>query len=63
MEVAVYFEKENIDTSTEYNRLLLEVYTSIYQEEIENYSQLTRIGYEKKFSKGILHMDNCTDMM
>jgi DNA invertase Pin-like site-specific DNA recombinase len=53
VEVAVYFEKENIDTSTEYNRLLLEVYTSIYQEEIENYSQLTRIGYEKKFSKGI----------
>ena len=52
-EVAVYFEAENIDTSINYNRFLLEIYTAIYQEEIENHSQLTRMGYEKRFTKGV----------
>ncbi len=52
-EVAVYFEDEDIDTSINYNRFLLEIYTAIYQEEIENHSQLTRMGYEKRFTKGV----------
>ncbi|MGF7186608.1 DNA invertase Pin-like site-specific DNA recombinase [Desulfitispora alkaliphila] len=50
--VGIYFEKENIDTSIEYNKFLLSTYIALAQEEIENISQSTKWGFEKKFMKG-----------
>jgi len=51
--VSVYFEKENIDTSVDYNRFLLSAYAALAQEEIETVSQSTKWGFEKQFLKGI----------
>ncbi len=51
--IAIYFEKEHIDTALDYNRFLLNVYAALGQETIESASQLTRWGYEKRFIKGI----------
>jgi len=51
--VGIYFEKENIDTSREYNKFLLSTYAALAQEEIETISNSTMWGYEKRFLKGI----------
>ena len=53
LEVGIYFEKEKIDTSTDYNKFLLSTYAALAQEEIESISNSTMWGYEKKFLKGI----------
>jgi DNA invertase Pin-like site-specific DNA recombinase len=50
--IGIYFEKEKIDTSTDYNKFLLSTYAALAQEEIESLSNSTMWGYEKKFLKG-----------
>jgi len=50
--VGIYFEKEKIDTSTDYNKFLLSTYAALAQEEIESLSNSTMWGYEKKFMQG-----------
>lgn len=52
LEVGIYFEKEKIDTSTDYNKFLLSTYAALAQEEIESLSNSTMWGYEKKFMQG-----------
>jgi len=53
MGVGIYFEKEQIDTSIDYNKFLLSTYAALAQEEVETISTTTRWGYEKNFKKGI----------
>ena len=53
LKVGIYFEKEHIDTSIEYNKFLLSTYAALAQEEVETISTSTRWGYEKNFKKGI----------
>ena len=50
--VAVFFEKENLDTSTDYNAFLLSIYGSLAQAEIENMSELGKWSVEKKLMSG-----------
>ena len=52
LNVGIYFEKEKIDTSTDYNKFLLSTYAALAQEEIESLSNSTMWGYEKKFMQG-----------
>ncbi|WP_176371488.1 recombinase family protein [Litchfieldia alkalitelluris] len=53
LNVGLYFEKEQIDTSVEYNKFLLSTYAALAQEEVETISISTRWGYEKNFKQGI----------
>ncbi|WP_264807266.1 recombinase family protein [Cytobacillus sp. NCCP-133] len=53
MKVGIFFEKEHIDTSVEYNKFLLSTYAALAQEEIETISTSTRWGFEKNFKKGL----------
>ncbi|WP_170270144.1 recombinase family protein [Heliorestis acidaminivorans] len=50
--IGIFFERENIDTSIEYNKFLLSTYSALAQKEIESMSELTRWGFEKQFMKG-----------
>ena len=53
LKVGIYFEKEHIDTSVQYNKFLLSTYAALAQEEIETISTSTRWGFEKNFKKGL----------
>ncbi len=53
MKIGIYFEKEHIDTSIEYNKFLLSTYAALAQDEVETISLSTRWGYEKNFKQGI----------
>lgn len=50
--VGVLFEQENIDTSVDYNRFLLNTYAALAQEEVETISQSTEWAFEKQFLEG-----------
>ncbi len=51
--ISVYFEKERIDTSLDYNSYLMNISAAFGQEEVEHNSEQTRWGHEKRFMKGI----------
>ncbi|WP_312460172.1 recombinase family protein [Proteiniclasticum sp.] len=50
--VGIYFEKEKIDTSIEYNKFLLSTYAAMAQEEIESMSNSIIWAHEKNMLKG-----------
>ncbi len=50
--VAVYFERENINTLSEQSELMLTILSSIAQGEAENISINTRWGVQKRFKDG-----------
>ncbi|MGF7186601.1 DNA invertase Pin-like site-specific DNA recombinase, partial [Desulfitispora alkaliphila] len=50
--ITIYFERENIDTSRDYNSFIFSVQAAIAQDEIETASQLCKYGYEKKLIQG-----------
>ncbi|MEG0361834.1 MAG: recombinase family protein [Longicatena sp.] len=50
--VAVYFEKENLNTLNEQSELMLTILSSIAQGESENISSNTRWGVQKRFNDG-----------
>ena len=50
--VGVYFEKERIDTSIDYNTFLLSTYGSLSQAEVEAMSELGKWGIEQRLLSG-----------
>lgn len=52
--VAVYFEKEELDSMDERAEQMITIYTALAQEEIRNMSENIKWGYEQKFAKGEL---------
>lgn len=50
--VAVYFEKENLNSMEERAEQIITLYTALAQEEIRNMSENIKWGYEQKFSRG-----------
>ncbi|WP_350342333.1 recombinase family protein [Proteinivorax tanatarense] len=56
--VGIYFEKENIDTSIDYNKFLLSSHAALAQEEIETISQSIKWGIEKKLMGGVPRYSN-----
>lgn len=52
LKVGIYFEKEKIDTSKEYNQFLLSTYAAIAQDEIESISKSIMWSHEKKLMQG-----------
>ena len=52
MGVTIYFEKENIDTSTVYSDLLLSIYASFAEEESRSISKNVTWGMRKWMAKG-----------
>lgn len=53
--VAVFFEKENINTMSAESELVMTVLSSIAQEESSSISQNIRWGNQRRYSKGIAH--------
>ena len=51
--VAVYFEKEDLDTLDEQGELLLTLFSSLAQEESRNLSENIKWGLQKKFEQGV----------
>jgi len=52
--VAIYFEKENINTLTENGEFLLTILSSVAQQEVENISENTKWGLKRKMEDGVL---------
>lgn len=52
LKVGLYFQKENLDTSKEYNEFLLSTYAALAQNEVETLSHNVSWGYEKKALRG-----------
>ena len=50
--IALYFEKENINTLDEHCELLMEIMCGLAQEEIRNMSENIKWGYQRRFEKG-----------
>lgn len=55
--VAVFFEKENINTMNAESELVLSVLSSIAQEELSSLSQNIRWGNQKRYEKGIVQVN------
>lgn len=55
--VAVFFEKENINTMNAESELILSVLSSIAQEELSSLSQNIRWGNQRRYQKGIVHVN------
>lgn len=55
--IAVYFEKENINTMRAESELILSVLSSIAQEELSSLSQNIRWSNQKRFQKVIVHVN------
>lgn len=55
--VAVYFEKENINTMDSSAELLFTILSSLAQEESRNISENCKWGIRKKFNKGKIHLN------
>lgn len=55
--VAVFFEKENINTMNAESELVLSVLSSIAQEELASLSQNIRWGNQRRYQKGILQIN------
>ncbi|WHX50072.1 recombinase family protein [Paenibacillus woosongensis] len=52
--VAVFFEKENINTLTMDGELLLTILSSVAQQEVENISSIVKMGLKMKMQRGEL---------
>lgn len=52
LKVGLYFQKENLDTSKEFNEFLLATYAALAQNEVETLSHNVSWGYEKKALRG-----------
>ena len=50
--VGIFFEIQNINTLTEAGELMLTILSAFAQAESDNYSQLTRMGIQRKYEKG-----------
>lgn len=50
--IGIFFELQNIDTLTESGELMLTIYSAFAQAESENYSNLSRMGIQRKYEKG-----------
>ena len=50
--IGIFFELQNINTLTEAGELLLTVVSAFAQAESENYSQLSKMGIQRKYEKG-----------
>ena len=57
IDVAVLFEKENINTMNAESELVLSVLSSIAQEELASLSQNIRWGNQKRYEKGIMQIN------
>ncbi|THE13981.1 hypothetical protein E1I69_05625 [Bacillus timonensis] len=52
LKVGLYFQKENLDTSKEFNEFLLATYAALAQNEVETLSHNVSWGYEKRALRG-----------
>lgn len=52
LNIGLYFQKENLDTSKGYNEFLLATYAALAQNEVETLSHNVSWGYEKKALRG-----------
>lgn len=57
LKVAVYFERENINTIGANSELILSVLSSLAQDESKNISENTRWAFQKKFKQGRLQIN------
>lgn len=57
LKVAVYFERENINTLGADSELILSVLSSLAQDESKNISENTRWAFQKKFKQGRLQIN------
>ncbi|KAB2953712.1 hypothetical protein F9B85_03580 [Heliorestis acidaminivorans] len=53
LNVGLYFQKENLDTSKEYNEFLLATYAALAQNEVETLGQNVSWGYEQRTLRGV----------
>lgn len=56
--VAVYFEKENINTQDAAGEILITILSSLAQEESRNLSENTKWGIVRRFERGIIHVNH-----
>jgi len=56
--VAVYFEKENINTLDATGEILVTILSSLAQEESRNLSENTKWGITRRFERGIVHVNH-----
>lgn len=59
--IGIFFELQNINTLTESGELLLTVISAFAQAESDNYSQLSKMGIQRKYEKGepIQRLERC----
>lgn len=59
--IGIFFELQNINTLTEAGELMLTVISAFAQAESDNYSQLTKMGIQRKYEKGepIQRLEGC----
>ncbi|KAB2953688.1 recombinase family protein [Heliorestis acidaminivorans] len=53
LNVGLYFQKENLDTSKEYNEFLLATYAALAQNEVETLGKNVSWGYEQRTLRGV----------
>lgn len=59
--IGIFFELQNINTLTEAGELMLTIISAFAQAESENYSQLSKMGIQRKYEKGepIQRLERC----